>query len=114
MKEVEISKGKCVGREQNRAQDRAHFGGKSDKVAGRSKKSQKRRKKGSRVLECGLMESRERCVFQEQVDKYVRCCRDVKEDDWKVSGELVTRRSVVILRTTVSLSDWGEIQLAGH
>lgn len=61
-REVEIPKGKCVGREQNRAQDRAHFEGESDKLAGRSKKSQKRRKKGSAVLEYGLMESRERCV----------------------------------------------------
>lgn len=71
VKEVEIPKGMCLGREQNRTQDRAHFGSKSDKVAGRSKK-------GSRVLECGLMESKERYVFQEQVDKYIRCCKDVK------------------------------------
>lgn len=75
---------------------------KSDKVAGRSKKSQKRRKKGSGVLACGLMESREGCVSRSKRTSM----SDVAGMSNKMTGKCqVTRRPVVILGTTVSLSD---------
>ena len=74
----------------------------SEEVASPSKKSQKRRKKSSKVLECGFMGCRERCAFK------IKCtpvseAAEIPNKDRRVSTELGTWSPKVTLGTTVSL-----------
>lgn len=78
IREVEISKGECVseGRTGPETEPMLRVS-KNEEVASRSMRSQKRRKKTSKMLKWFYGIQGEIC-FQKQVDNYARCCRDMK------------------------------------